>query len=120
MSGRSRPRRRVLARRAAPVVLGAIAATCALGRSAQAAPATGAQTIVLESHVGQRSSEAATALAPLLDELEQRGFAVRVATIEQGLPGKLGWSGVSDDGASAASMAHQIEIGVDVFTAGSY
>jgi len=39
-------------------VLGAIATTCALALSAHAAPAAGASTIVLESHVGQRSSDA--------------------------------------------------------------
>lgn len=94
--------------------------TCALGLSAQAAPAAGASAIVLESHVGQRSGEAAAALAPLLDELEQRGFAARRAAIVQGLRGRIGWPGVSDAGATAAGMAQQVELGLDAFTAGNY
>src|ERR1041384_936552 len=37
--------------------------------------------LVLESYVGQRPANADAVMAPLLDELEQRGFATRPASV---------------------------------------
>jgi hypothetical protein len=77
-------------------------------------------TLVLEAHVGQRPSEIAAIVGPLLDELEQRGFAAHPGTISKILGGKAPRPGVLDGGKTAAEITQLVESGYDAFTRGKY
>src|SRR3954470_1170523 len=76
------------------LVAGAVGLGVPCARAAPAQPApVGTEPpvlppVVLEAHVGQRSPEAAKALAAVLDELERRGYAARPETIERALGGQ--------------------------------
>src|SRR5689334_11927496 len=53
-----------------------------------ALPAATLPTLVLEAHVGERPSEIASIVDPVLDELEQRGFAAHPDSIAKVLGGR--------------------------------
>ncbi|HEX3474624.1 MAG TPA: hypothetical protein VHT91_06255 [Kofleriaceae bacterium] len=120
------------ARRRAPCIAGAIAIGCALAAPALAAPdaapasvpARAAPTqppiLVLEAHVGTRPSELDATVGPVLDELEQRGFAARPASITRVLGGRAPRPGVLDGGKTAAEITQLVESGFDAFTRGKY
>jgi hypothetical protein len=76
--------------------------------------------LVLEAHVGARPSELDATIGPVLDELEQRGFAARPTTITRVLGGRAPRPGVLDGGKTAAEITQLIESGFDAFTRGKY
>lgn len=76
--------------------------------------------LVLEAHVGARPSELDATVGPVLDELEQRGFAARPATITRVLGGRAPRPGVLDGGKTAAEITQLVESGFDAFTRGKY
>jgi len=97
--------------------LSALLFTAAGGvRAAAARPGT--PTIVLEAHVGQRSPEAAAAIAPVLDELERHGFAVRPDSIRQLLRGRAPLPGRLDAGKTIGDIKRLIAVGRSAFDKG--
>lgn len=76
---------------------------------------SGVPTIVLESHVGQRSTENDAALRPVLDELERLGFAARPQSIEKLLGGRVPRPGRLDDGKTVADIKQLIALGRSAF-----
>jgi hypothetical protein len=125
--------------RRAPCIAGAIAIGCALSAPARAtpdapaAPASASPTpareaaaparppiLVLEAHVGARPSELDATVGPVLDELEQRGFAAHPASITRVLGGRAPRPGVLDGGKTAAEITQLVESGFDAFTRGKY
>lgn len=119
--------------RRALCVAGAIAISCALAAPALAAPdrppvpATSAPAapakppiLVLEAHVGARPLELAGTVGPVLDELEQRGFAAHPDSITRVLGGRAPRPGVLDGGKTAAEITQLVESGFDAFSRGKY
>lgn len=86
---------------------------------APAAPAK-PPILVLEAHVGARPLELAATVGPVLDELEQRGFAAHPDTITRVLGGRAPRPGVLDGGKTAAEITQLVESGFDAFTRGKY
>jgi len=86
------------------------------------APATPAKPpiLVLEAHVGARPLELAATVGPVLDELEQRGFAAHPGSITRALGGRAPRPGVLDGGKTAAEITQLVESGFDAFTRGKY
>lgn len=146
MTSRRTPPLPAAPRRAAWLA-GAIAIGCALAAPARAAPDTArapeaavparaapppaapvpapvprAQPpiLVLEAHVGARPSELDATIGPVLDELEQRGFAARPTTVTRVLGGRAPRPGVLDGGKTAAEITQLVESGFDAFTRGKY
>jgi hypothetical protein len=76
--------------------------------------------IVLEAHVGDRTPEAIAALRPVLDELEQRGCAASIDSIDKTLGGEAPRPGILDVGTTWANIAQEIEIGVAFFEDGKF
>ena len=76
---------------------------------------SGVPTIVLESHVGQRSADTDAAIRPVLDELERLGFAARPQSIERLLGGRVPRPGRLDDGKTVADIKQLIAIGRSTF-----
>ena len=85
---------------------------------AEAAPRT--TTIVLESHVGQRSADSATAIEPVVDELERLGFAARPNSIAKLLQGRAPRPGRLDQGKSVADIKQLIALGRGAFDKGKF
>src|SRR6185295_6751284 len=112
--------RRAMDRRDHPAAARACAATVAIVTASMLAAPGGSPTIVLEAHVGQRSAEAASAIAPVLDELERRGFAARSTPIVGQLYGRAPRPGVIDRGKTSAEMVQLVDRGLDEFAAGSF
>jgi hypothetical protein len=123
--------------RRAPGLACAIAIGCAIAPPAWATPDAPATTataasasapaaaapppiLVLEAHVGARPSELDATVGPVLDELEQRGFAAHPASITRALGGRAPRPGVLDGGKTAAEIAQLVESGFDAFTRGKY
>lgn len=89
--------------------------------AARAQPAPPPPTrLAIESHVGERTAEAAAAISPVLDELARRGFATTSAAIAARLGGRLPRPGVLDPGATAADMLKLVERGNEQFVTGSF
>jgi hypothetical protein len=80
----------------------------------------GRPIVVLESHVGQRLANADAILAPLLDELEQRGFAARPASILDQVGGRAPRPGVLDPGTTAAAITQPAESGYEAYARGRF
>jgi len=76
--------------------------------------------IVLESYVGQRPVNAGLIMAPLFDELEVRGFAVRPASVIPRLGGRAPRPGVIDRGKTAAEIMQPAETGYEAYTRGRF
>ncbi len=87
---------------------------------ARAAPAANRPTIVLEAHVGERSSDVAAVMEPIVDELEHRGFAARPTSIGKLLGGQAPRPGVLDGGKTAADIARAVDRGLEAFTTGRF
>ncbi len=77
-------------------------------------------SLVLESYVGQRPANADAVLAPLLDELEQRGFATRPASILELVGGGAPRPGVLDRDTTAAEITQSAESGYEAYTRGRF
>src|SRR5438477_44842 len=92
------------------LLLGVLLGTVAVGHQVAVAK-PGAPAIVLEAHVGQRSPEAAAAMAPVLDELERHGFIVRADEIRHLLQGRAPRPGRLDDGKTVADIKQMIATG---------
>jgi hypothetical protein len=77
--------------------------------------------LVLESYVGQRPANAEAVMAPLLDELEQRGFATRPAAVRELAGGGAPRPGVLDrDTTTAAEITQPAESGYEAYTRGRF
>jgi hypothetical protein len=76
--------------------------------------------LVLESYVGQRPANADAVLAPLLDELDQRGFATRPAAVLDLVGGAAPRPGVIDHDTSAAEITQAAESGYEAYTRGRF
>jgi hypothetical protein len=76
--------------------------------------------LVLESYVGARPANADAVMAPLLDELEQRGFATRPASIAELAGGSAPRPGVLDPGTTAAEITQPAESGYEAYTRGRF
>src|SRR5262245_36457544 len=76
--------------------------------------------IVLESYVGQRPANADAMMAPLLDELEQRGFAARPASVLEQAGRRAPRPGVLDTGTTAAEITQPAESGYEAYTRGRF
>jgi len=76
--------------------------------------------LVLESYVGQRPANADAVMAPLLDELEQRGFATRPASILELAGGGAPRPGVLDRDTTAAEITQRGESGYEAYTRGRF
>ncbi|HEX8111324.1 MAG TPA: hypothetical protein VF516_26525, partial [Kofleriaceae bacterium] len=76
--------------------------------------------LVLESYVGQRPANADAVLAPLLDELEQRGFATRPASVLELVGGGAPRPGVLDRDTTAAEITQSAESGYEAYTRGRF
>jgi hypothetical protein len=98
-------------------VLGAVLVTASTGVRVVSAK-SGTPTIVLEAHVGQRSPEIVAAMAPVLDELERHGFAVRPESIKQLLRGRAPLPGRLDEGKTIADIKRLIAVGRSAFDKG--
>jgi hypothetical protein len=83
-------------------------------------PVAALPPIVLEAHVGERTPEAIAALSPVLDELEQRGYAARIDSIDKALGGEAPRPGILDVGITSAGIAQEVEIGVAFFEQGKF
>src|ERR1043166_588159 len=93
------------------------------GVSAPALPAGAsapAPSVVLESHVGERSSQTGELLEPLLRALESYGFAARPREIARLLKGRVPRPGILDAGKTADDIAQQIVVGVDAYNRGRF
>jgi len=112
---------------------GTLTPAAAQGRDpgATAGPAAGATAgpagvrldhpiLVLESYVGQRPANADAVMAPLLDELEQRGFATRPASILELAGGAAPRPGVLDADTSSAEITQRAESGYEAYTRGRF
>jgi len=77
-------------------------------------------TIVLESYVGQRPSNAGAIMAPLLDELEARGFAARPAPIMRWIGGRAPRPGALDKDKTAAEITQPADTGYEAYTRGRF
>jgi hypothetical protein len=75
---------------------------------------------VLEAHVGERPADAAALLAPLLGELEARGFAVGPAAVTARLGGRAPRPGLLDPGRTAAEIAQLADTGFEAYTRGRF
>jgi len=101
-------------------VLVATASVLVGSMTAVAAPAGGknrAPILVIEAHTGERPSEVAALIAKLDEELEERGFAAKPATILRMATG-LPRPGVLDPDVTTAKIALDVETGYDLFTRG--
>ncbi|HEX3476416.1 MAG TPA: hypothetical protein VHT91_15435 [Kofleriaceae bacterium] len=76
--------------------------------------------LVLESYVGQRPASADAVMAPLLDELEQRGFATRPASILELVGRGAPRPGVLDSDTTAAEITQRAESGYEAYTRGRF
>lgn len=76
--------------------------------------------LALESYVDQRPAHAGAVMAPLLDELEQRGFATRPASILEFAGGGAPRPGVLDADTSAAEITQRAESGYEAYTRGRF
>jgi hypothetical protein len=76
--------------------------------------------VVLESYVGQRPANADALLAPLRDELEQRGFAARPAAVVELAGDHAPRPGVLDPGTTAAEITQPAESGYEAYTRGRF
>jgi hypothetical protein len=94
----------------------------AAGATAGAAPGVRLDhpILVLESYVGQRPANADAVMAPLLDELEQRGFATRPASILELAGGGAPRPGVLDRDTTAAEITQRGEAGYEAYTRGRF
>ncbi|HET7500508.1 MAG TPA: hypothetical protein VFK02_05875, partial [Kofleriaceae bacterium] len=88
--------------------------------SAVSVASADAPIIVLESHVGQRPANAGQVMAPLLDELEQRGFATRPASVLELVGGRAPRPGVLDKDTTAADITQPAESGYEAYTRGRF
>lgn len=98
----------------------ALIVTMTLMQVADAAPTSGksrSPILVIESHTGERPPEVAPLIERLDDELEERGFAARPATILRLATG-LPRPGVLDTAVTAAKIALDVDNGYDLFTRG--
>lgn len=94
--------------------------TAARGEPAALGPRRERPTIVLESYVGQRPANANAIMAPLLDELEQRGFAAHPASVLARVGGGAPRPGVLDAGTTAAEITQPAESGYEAYTRGRF
>ena len=85
-----------------------------------AEPAARPPILVLEAHLGARPSELSSTIGPVLDELQQRGFAAHPDSISRALGGKAPRPGVLDGGKTAGEITQLVESGFDAFTRGKY
>lgn len=76
--------------------------------------------VVLESYVGARPGNADALLAPLRDELEQRGFAARPAAVVELAGDRAPRPGVLDPGTTAADITQPAESGYEAYTRGRF
>ena len=76
--------------------------------------------IVLESYVGERPATAAADLAPLLDELEARGFVTRPASVLALVGGRAPRPGALDKDRTAAELTQPAESGYAAYTRGRF
>ena len=76
--------------------------------------------IVLESYVGQRPANANAIMAPLLDELEQHGFAAHPASVLELVGGRAPRPGVLDKDTTAAEITQPAESGYEAYTRGRF
>lgn len=76
--------------------------------------------LVLESYVGPRPASADAVMAPLLDELEQRGFATRPASILELVGSDAPRPGVLDADTTAAEITQRAESGYEAYTRGRF
>jgi hypothetical protein len=77
-------------------------------------------TIVLESYIGQRPATASAVMAPLLDELEQRGFVAHPATVLELAGGGAPRPGVLDKDTTVAEITQPAESGYEAYTRGRF
>jgi hypothetical protein len=77
-------------------------------------------TIVLESYVGHRPANASAIMAPLLDELEARGFAARPASVLPWLGGRAPRPGALDQDRTAAEITQPADTGYEAYTRGKF
>jgi hypothetical protein len=96
-----------------------LAGLSAVGRPA-AAQRADRPIIVLESHVGQRPGNADAVLAPLFDELDRRGFAVRPAAVLELAGRGAPRPGVLDKDITAAEITQPAEAGYEAYTRGRF
>jgi hypothetical protein len=75
---------------------------------------------VIESYVGQRPANASAIMAPLLDELEARGFAARPASVLPWLGGRAPRPGVLDHDRTAAEITQPADTGYEAYTRGKF
>jgi hypothetical protein len=85
-----------------------------------AEPAAARPIIVLESHVGGRPANADAVMAPLLDELDRRGFAARPAAVLALVGRRAPRPGVVDAGTTAAEITQPAESGYEAYTRGRF
>lgn len=76
--------------------------------------------VVLESYAGQRPAHADALLAPLLDELDRRGFAARPAAVLGVAGGRAPRPGVLDGDTTAAEITQPAESGYEAYTRGRF
>ena len=96
------------------------AAFLSLALVGASAPAAARPIIVLESHVGQRPANADAVMAPLLDELDRRGFAARPAAVLALVGRRAPRPGVLDAGTTAAEITQPAESGYEAYTRGRF
>lgn len=87
---------------------------------ARGAPGAARPISVLEVHVGERPDNAGALLAPVLDELEARGFAVRPEAVVAAAGGPVPRPGLLDPGRTAADIAQLADTGYEAYTRGRF
>ncbi len=103
-----------------PPLLSMLLATIAATRLVAAAPASGktrTPILVIESHTGTRPPEVGALIAKLDDELEERGFAAKPATILR-LANGLPRPGVLDPDITPVAIALDVDTAYNLFTKG--
>jgi len=98
---------------------GALTSAAAQGAGEPIAPGD-RPVVVLESYVGQRPANADAILAPLLDDLERRGFAARPASVLERVGGRAPRPGVLDPDTTAAAITQPAESGYEAYTRGRF
>lgn len=76
--------------------------------------------VVLESYVGARPADAGAIMAPLLDELDARGFAADPQAVVARIGGRAPRPGALDLGLTAAEIAQQADAGFAAYTRGRF
>jgi len=97
----------------------AAAGEAAAGKAGEAAAAAGVAGLVIEVHVGERPEDASELVAPVLSELEARGYAAGPAQAAALIEARASRRGLAGE-VSADTLRAEVNAGYQKFLAGSF